>query len=442
MNARLAVAFAVSLVLLGGPVLRADDEPPKEIKGNLAENDPADPILKMPHKVHTVNLEAGKGYVIDLESSDFDALLRVEDPSGETIAIDDDGGEDLNSRVTVAAVQKGAFKIIASSLMGAGAYTVKLRPIAVTLAERGKLAEAVATHKVKLSPGTLYIVNVVSKNFDTFVRIEDSKGEKVAENDDVGFDLLHSKIALTPSREDTYKIMVTSFDGDGRGAYDITVVAGASAAVPIPFAGASVKAKLDANEPRDSFQRKSPHKLYLMKMKAGMIYTINLDSDDFDPFLRLESPSGDPLQFDDDGGGGLNSRILYSPQADGEFRIVATSLGGGTGAFNLSVQTAKAGATVLNEKGELKQQTTTHRLKVADGKMYVIDLSSSAFDPLLKLNDANGKEIAEDDDGGGELNSRIVFTANGDGVYEIVVTSFDDDGRGVYNLTVREAAKQ
>ena len=38
-------------------------------------------------------MSSDKTYVIDLESSDFDAYLRVEDAAGKALAQDDDGGE-------------------------------------------------------------------------------------------------------------------------------------------------------------------------------------------------------------------------------------------------------------------------------------------------------------------------------------------------------------
>jgi len=44
------------------------------------------------------------------------------------------------------------------------------------------------------------------------------------------------------------------------------------------------------------------------------------------------------LAEDDDSGGGLNARIIFRcPQTD-NYRVIATSLGGGQGAYNMSVR--------------------------------------------------------------------------------------------------------
>ena len=55
------------------------------------------------------------------------------------------------------------------------------------------------------------------------------------------------------------------------------------------------------------------------------------------------------------------------------------------------------------------------------------------------LSDATGKKWAEDDDGGGGLNARIVFRAEQAGTFRIHATSFNG-GVGAFTLTVREKA--
>jgi predicted Zn finger-like uncharacterized protein len=77
-----------------------------------------------------------------------------------------------------------------------------------------------------------------------------------------------------------------------------------------------------------------------------------------------------------------------------------------------------------------------YRLEMQQGKTYVIDLESAVFDAWLRVLDANGAILFQNDDFNG-LNSRIVFTPNQTATYTIVATSLD--GRiGPYRLTVRE----
>lgn len=49
------------------------------------------------------------------------------------------------------------------------------------------------------------------------------------------------------------------------------------------------------------------------------------------------------------------------------------------------------------------------------GKVYTIDMVSKDFDSYLRLFDPKGNQLEEDDDSGGDLNSRIVFNCTQDG---------------------------
>ena len=79
-----------------------------------------------------------------------------------------------------------------------------------------------------------------------------------------------------------------------------------------------------------------------------------------------------------------------------------------------------------------------HKVKVAAGKTYVIQMTSGTFDTFLRLEDANAKELAEDDDGAGETNAQIVYHSTKNEELRIIATRFEDGGMGNYHLTVRE----
>src|SRR5205814_1343809 len=71
-----------------------------------------------------------------------------------------------------------------------------------------------------------------------------------------------------------------------------------------------------------------------------------------------------------------------------------------------------------------------------------INLKSTDFDAYLRLEDSAGKQLAEDDDSGGNLDSKIVFKAPKDDTYKIIATTFAP-ATGNYTLTVAPAsAKQ
>jgi hypothetical protein len=82
-------------------------------------------------------------------------------------------------------------------------------------------------------------------------------------------------------------------------------------------------------------------KEYVIDLEAGKSYTIDLESRDFDSYLRLEQLDGVMIREDDDSGGNLNSRIQFVPPQTASYVVVATSLGGGQGSYTLTVRDTK-----------------------------------------------------------------------------------------------------
>jgi serine/threonine-protein kinase len=110
---------------------------------------------------------------------------------------------------------------------------------------------------------------------------------------------------------------------------------------------------------------------------------------------------------------------------------VASSLGTARGRF---------AETRLENTLTTQEKTRADERRLVAGRTYVIDLESTAFDALLRLQDVKGKVLAENDDiePGVNLNARLVFTASADGVYQLIATSFQEAGTGPYTLRIRE----
>lgn len=73
------------------------------------------------------------------------------------------------------------------------------------------------------------------------------------------------------------------------------------------------------------------------------------------------------------------------------------------------------------------------------GEQVTITLRSAAFDAMLVVGmgrDGEGEVLAEDDDGAGGTDSRILFEVPGDGEYLILVTSLGSSERGAYTLLI------
>jgi hypothetical protein len=101
-----------------------------------------------------------------------------------------------------------------------------------------------------------------------------------------------------------------------------------------------VSGRLGQEDPRDRVRKTSPHKVYTVNLEAGVPHVMDLQSPDFDTYLRLEDSEGVQLAEDDDGGGGLNSRLVYTPTHSGPFRVIVTTFHGGSGVYHLRVEKA------------------------------------------------------------------------------------------------------
>jgi hypothetical protein len=214
-----------------------------------------------------------------------------------------------------------------------------------------------------------------------------------------------------------------------------------------------IDGQLAENDPIDPPMQK-PCKTHTMKLPMGKTVEIDLMSTDFDAFLRLVDSAGNELDSDDDSGGNLNARIIFSIPKDDTYKIVATTLDGKVGNYQLLVRpyvepkatkakAPEAGKRVtisdkLTESGAHDRKTRSpakiYEVEL-DANDYLIDMSSNAVDSYLRILDKNGKELAVDDDSGGNLNAQLTFTPPAAGTYRIVATCLNS-GTGDYNLTI------
>jgi hypothetical protein len=112
--------------------------------------------------------------------------------------------------------------------------------------------------------------------------------------------------------------------------------------------GMKIEGKLSPDDPKDKVMTKSPHRVHTMKMKGDQTYQIDLVSQAFDAFLRVEDESGKQLAFDDDSGGNLNSRLYFKAPKDGSYRLIATSFDGKGGPYTLTAKVASGASVAAN----------------------------------------------------------------------------------------------
>ncbi len=160
-------------------------------------------------------------------------------------------------------------------------------------------------------------ITMTSSDFDPYLYLYAPDGSLVA-NDDDGAGYPNARISsMRLPREGLYTIQATAYSGalSGRGNYELTLEQGEAA--PVAFnlinvpGGAS--GTLDGNG-GDTWS---------FYGYQGQVLTLDLFSADFDTFIEVYDPFGSLVDSDDDGGEGLNSRLILTLLVDGTYTLTA-----------------------------------------------------------------------------------------------------------------------
>jgi len=171
-----------------------------------------------------------------------------------------------------------------------------------------------------------------------------------------------------------------------------------------------------------------------------------------DTYLELIGPSGQSYENDDAEGLAGGSKLQIVTPEDGPWEAAVSGYGAETrGRYTLTIETRDL-KRILFERGELEdddqvllkggERADVMDLDVKEGKTYVIQLVSAAFDPFLALH-LNGDVISNDYVSGLDNAAQLIFTAGADGKAKLVFTTgYDAESRGRYSVRIYEAAEE
>ncbi|HXF96882.1 MAG TPA: PPC domain-containing protein, partial [Gemmatimonadales bacterium] len=209
-------------------------------------------------------------------------------------------------------------------------------------------------------------VDLESDDFDAFLILERGRGDRLARSDG-GAGGCNARLIYRPADDRPLMVVVNTASRGQVGRFTLRVRAGAQAPEPpgpcrfraaaggpdrpdslaappgsragprVITVGQSVDGAVTTGDqvlPSDSTYAQA----WTIEGRAGQTVTIDLRSEDFDPFLYLDGPGIErPLQ-DDDSGGNCNARLVATFPATGPYRIVVnTAVRNATGRFTLSV---------------------------------------------------------------------------------------------------------
>ncbi len=189
-----------------------------------------------------------------------------------------------------------------------------------------------------LDAGKTYWIDVASTDFDAYLRLEDAKGQRLAEDDDSGggFD---ARLVFSPSRSGPYRVIVTTFGPGQTGAYSLKVRQGGASKSTDGGEETTIPGELTEADPTDRVRTGRHCKIHQIVLQARRTYQLDLVSQDFDAYLRLEDDKGQKLGEDDDGGTDFNARLIFTPSRTSTYRVIATTYyAGETGRYTLTVR--------------------------------------------------------------------------------------------------------
>lgn len=386
-----------------------------------------------PSARYTLQGRTGDMVTIIANSTDFDVFLTLLDPSMVEVASDDDSAGGTDAQISVILPAEGLYTIIVDSYnrISTGAFTLSVTGVPTFFSTPTPLftplppspttpppVETVGTiapgHTVegRLTSdqpragyafegraGQRVTLTLTSDDFDAFLSLRDAAGVELAADDDRAGNL-NARIEAFPLPADgTYVAVASSYNDASAGAFALTLEVARTEGQPMP----TVSSTLTSSST---------------------------------PVPTLEPPTASPTV---ERPTATPTIVLPTLTPTSELLVVTP----------IPTATLPADGQVLAigqaARGALtrEQFTVPYRFEGRAGQAVTITLTSDDFDAYLILRDADGAEIAVDDDSAGGTNARIQdFTLPVDGIYTIVAGSYTNTGVGAFLLALEAGASQ
>ncbi len=305
--------------------------------------------------------------------------------------------------------------------------------------------------------GTTIQAQLQSDNFDTYLILEGANGNETAWDDDGGAGT-NSRLHFTLPEDGLYTVIATSYSAGTVGTYTLEV--DEFQPVPLSPSALTLGEMLEGRLEDGDAVAQSHGYVDAFNIEAGIGVEIEvmMESRDFDTFLYLIGPTGERVTSDDDGGFfGTNSRIQYTTQAAGQYRVLATSYGGyaqgaytlrtaegfgaTTDAIELTLGAEVTGTLTATEWGDdfayefgPGNEGDRYTIALDAGEQVVFEMRSDAVDSYLRLLSPEGYDLTSDDDSGEGLNARLAHMIGRSGTYTVMASALSG-GAGTYTLS-------
>ncbi|MBN2389858.1 MAG: WD40 repeat domain-containing protein [Anaerolineae bacterium] len=373
---------------------------------------------------------------MNAESADFDPYLRLLSPDGSILAKDDDSGGGLDAWISdIRLSQDGTYVVAAGGFGGSlGRYTLRLEGAKlINFGESvpGDLAknifwafEGQAGQMIKIAMNAMNYYE-----FDPYLRLSDSSGNVIAEDDDSGGNYNARIAGFILPHDGTYSIETRDYHGRRSGSYTLSL----GGAEWITF-GEPVTRDLAEDI------------LWTFQGQAKQMIRITMDtlSEESAPYLRLLDQEGKVVAVGYNSDGNLTAQIaaVVLP-TDGPYVVVATqSSYQPSGAYTLSLEKVSPKPISPGESATLDfAENIIWTFTGQTGQIVEITMdieSGDMISPYLSLLDPEGNVLAIDNDSSDGYNAHIAgVMLPQEGIYFIDTQDLNRVS-GRYTLALKE----
>ena len=467
------LCFALPVHFLSGGLPRARAGNPLQTGVEVQAGQPVSGTIGRDSYRHIYTFAGQEGELISINmsrlSGDLDPLLLLTDSGGAILAISDDDGDRTDALIEFERLPAtGRYFIIATRFgqehgTTTGDFSLLVEHIGSGPAADSTLAYGdqvlgritaqapLAFYFLRAQRGDVITISMqrTSGNLDPYLDLATPDGIVLLSDDDgmAAEGTLDAAITnYTIPRSDIYLIVATRF-GHEAGTTEGTFVLSVTQ-TPAEMLG------LEPDNARlidygatltGTISDEVPVRYFRFEAERGDVIAVTMQRQDgaLDPFVRVLDASLTPLAEDDNSGDDRGARIaaLTLPQR-GTYYIAASRSGEQTGrsegAFTLRLSGRPGltsgqaleiiyGATV---SGLISDQTPEEEYvfvgQAGDVVRITMERVDGDLDSLVTLYDSERKQIAFDDDGGGEQNAQLDrFELPADGMYLLIASRFD-----------------
>jgi hypothetical protein len=282
----------------------------------------------------------------------------------------------------------------------------------------------------------IYTFWVESTNMDPMLSLYDQEGYMLSSDDN--------------NRDGVDPLLITTLPADGSYCLEVNTFGFETAPFSLSMVEGSVfcpgAETINVNDTVTGLVNDGRRTCYSFSATDNSVYSFIVSSPSgTDTVLELYDSTGYLLFTDDDGGGYPNPLLTFTADQTATYYIIVrgystTSSGDYVmnfvqgGAFCSTAQPIYLGDVVT---GFVPQNVEVcYSFNGVLGQTVLFNVDSSA-DTVLVLYDETGYELIYNDDGGGDLNPRILTTLPSDGVYFIAIHGFGSNS-GEFTLSFEE----